>query len=72
MSIGQAESTAMAAISARKTTLSPGAETVGRISILPSAATGMFIHRLKGAGIAGALAPMASSAWRRLSVQLSW
>ncbi len=71
MSCGQAEITAIAGISARKITRSPGADTVGKKSSAPSAVTGMFIHRLKGEGIAGARSPIAISAMRRLSVQLS-
>ena len=60
MSIGQAEAIAITSTSARNSTLSPGAETVGSNVMLPSRSQGMFMKRFSGAGT-GALLTIDSS-----------
>src|SRR5580693_7301812 len=69
---GQADITMMQSMSARKTRLSPGFETVSRHSRSPLGSTGMFIHRLKDAGHTGEARPSDPRARWRLSAQLAW
>jgi len=72
MSCGQAEKTRIRSSSARRTTKSPGADTGGAMTCLPSGCTWEFSQRFSGHGVVTRPRPAARMAAARLSVQFRW
>ena len=70
ISCGHVDITTTTSWWARRQTKSPGLDNGGQKSVLPSSVNGMFIQRLSGDGVSGAVKPISAIAVARLSVQL--